>query len=50
MSSESLARLIFKPGKDLQMIELTVSDDEAVICVTVVCAEQLCKKHLLVTG
>lgn len=36
MSSESLARLLFKTDKDPQMIELTVSDDEAVVCVAVV--------------
>ena len=50
MSSESLARLVFKTGKDLQMIELAVSDDEAVVCDTVVLTEQLCNSHLLVNG
>lgn len=41
---------MFKPDKDLQMIELTVSDDEAVVCVTVVLTEQVCKNHVLVNG
>lgn len=50
MSSESLVRLVFKTAKDPQMIELTLSDDKAVVCVTVVLTEQLCKNHLLVNG
>lgn len=50
MTSESLAGLIFKPDKHPQMIELTVSDDEAEICVSVVHTEQLYKNHLPVNG